>query len=137
MCHRPLQDRPKRRGPVERRGRSTPERHRSSSVTLTSLSDSSPSGIESTSSCGPSTPEPNRHHAPRARSCRRYRSRVIAASERDSDSALPSDVVLRLVETVAIELVDEVATFGAHADAAEAVFDAGAEVTGELRPRTV
>src|SRR6266404_267126 len=42
-------------------------------------------------------------------------------SERQRQAALPGDIVLGLVEAVAVELVDEVATLGADADAPEAV----------------
>src|SRR6267154_715120 len=55
-------------------------------------------------------------------------------SERQRQAALPGDIVLGLVEAVAVELVDEVATLGADADAPEAVLEPCAEVAGELGP---
>src|SRR5882724_7365166 len=55
-------------------------------------------------------------------------------SERQRQAALPGDIVLGLVEAVAVELVDEVATLGADADAAEAVLEPCAEVASELGP---
>ncbi len=45
--------------------------------------------------------------------------------------------MLRLVETVPVELVDEVAAFRAHADATEAILESCAEVAGKLRPGAV
>src|SRR2546428_809701 len=58
-------------------------------------------------------------------------------SERHRDAALPGDVVLDLVEPVAVELVDEVATLRADTEAPEAVLEPRAEVAGELGPRAV
>src|SRR2546430_4955155 len=58
-------------------------------------------------------------------------------SERHRDAALPGDVVLCLVEPVAVELVDEVAPFRADTEAPEPVLEARAEVAGELGPRAV
>src|SRR2546421_1078996 len=55
-------------------------------------------------------------------------------SEGQRETALPGDVVLGLVEPVAIELVDEVATLRAEADAPEPVLEPRAEVAGELGP---
>src|SRR5712691_7400552 len=55
-------------------------------------------------------------------------------SERQRQAALPGDIVLGLVEAVAVELVDEVATLGADTDAPEAVLEPCAEVAGELGP---
>src|SRR5437879_9469394 len=60
-----------------------------------------------------------------------------AASERQGDAALPGDVVLGLVEPVAVELVDEVATLRADTEAPEAVLEPRAEVAGELGPGAV
>src|SRR5439155_10693017 len=57
--------------------------------------------------------------------------------EGQREAALPGDVVLRLVEPVAIELVDEVPAFGANTDAPEAVLEAHAVVAGELGPGAV
>src|SRR3989442_635352 len=58
-------------------------------------------------------------------------------SERHRDAALPGDVVLGLVEPVAVELVDEVAPFRADTEAPEAILEPRAEVAGELGPRAV
>src|SRR5882724_4807183 len=55
-------------------------------------------------------------------------------SERQRQAALPGDIVLGLVEAVAVELVDEVATLRADADAPEAILEPCAEVAGELGP---
>src|SRR2546422_2438232 len=61
--------------------------------------------------------------------------RCESCSERNRDTALPRDVVLCAVEAVAVELVDEVAAFGPHAEAPEAVLDARAHIARELGPR--
>src|SRR5439155_17238445 len=58
-------------------------------------------------------------------------------SERQRHPALPADVVLRLVEAVSVELVNQVPPLRADADAAQAVFDSRAEVAGELGPGAV
>src|SRR2546427_4287170 len=58
-------------------------------------------------------------------------------SEGQGDAALPGDVVLRLVEPVAVERVDVVAPFRADAHALEPVLEPRAEVAGELSPGTV
>src|SRR2546428_3634032 len=60
-----------------------------------------------------------------------------AASERQRDAALPGDVVLRLVEPVAVELVHVVAPFRADAEAPEPILEPRAEVAGELGPGAV
>src|SRR2546425_129596 len=60
-----------------------------------------------------------------------------AASERQGDAALPGDVVLRLVEPVAVELVHEVATLRADTEAPEPILEPRAEVAGELGPAAV
>src|SRR2546426_6513319 len=57
--------------------------------------------------------------------------------EGQREAALPGDVVLRLVEPVAVELVDEVPTLGANADAPEAVLETHPVVAGELGPGAV
>src|SRR6059036_2827670 len=57
--------------------------------------------------------------------------------EGQREAALPGDVVLRLVEPVAIELVDEVPTLGADTHVPEAVLEAHAVVAGELGPGAV
>src|SRR6266480_1474130 len=57
--------------------------------------------------------------------------------EGQREAALPGDVVLRLVEPVAIELVHEVPALGADADAPQAVLEAHAVVAGELGPGAV
>src|SRR5947209_6102673 len=58
-------------------------------------------------------------------------------SEGQRDAALPGDVVLRLVESVAVERVDVVAPFRADAHAPEPVLEPRAEVAGELGPGTI
>src|SRR5207247_10681859 len=60
-----------------------------------------------------------------------------AASEGQRDAALPGDVVLRLVESVAVELVDVVSPLRADPEASEAILEPGAEIAGELGPRAV
>src|SRR2546428_9479811 len=57
--------------------------------------------------------------------------------EGQREAALPGDVVLGLVEPVAIELVNQVPTLGANADAPEAVLETYAVVAGELGPGAV
>src|SRR5712691_11700614 len=78
--------------------------------------------------------------------CRRGRAAPAGAgapagdarpSEGQGDAALPGDIVLGLVEAVAVERVDEIATFRADADAAEAVLEPRSEVAGELRSGAV
>src|SRR5437870_9347744 len=63
--------------------------------------------------------------------------RAAPSSEGQGETALPGDVVLRLVEAVAVELVDEVATLRADADAPEAILEPRAEVAGEPGPGAV
>src|SRR5437868_795295 len=58
-------------------------------------------------------------------------------SEGECDAALPGDVVLGLVEAVAVELVHKVTALGADAGAAEAVLEPRPEVAGELGPGAV
>src|SRR2546427_546101 len=57
--------------------------------------------------------------------------------EGQREAALPGDVVLGLVEPVAIELVNQVPTLGANADAPEAVLETHPVVAGELGPGAV
>src|SRR6267143_935856 len=57
--------------------------------------------------------------------------------EGQREAALPGNVVLGLVEPVAIELVHEVPTLGANADAPVAILEAYAVVAGELGPGAV
>src|SRR5690348_6368386 len=57
--------------------------------------------------------------------------------EGQRETTLPRDVVLRLVESVTVERVDEVATLRTDPHATEAVLQPRAEVAGELRPRAV
>src|SRR2546425_915741 len=65
------------------------------------------------------------------------RRRGGPVSERQRDAALPGDVVLRLVEAVAVERVHVVTPFRPDTPAPEAVLDSRAEVAGELAPRAV
>src|SRR6267378_6473099 len=74
---------------------------------------------------GPATPHPPLHG---------WRGGRGDMSERQREAALPGDVVLRLVESVAVELVDEVAALRADADAPHPVLEPRAEVAGELGP---
>src|SRR5438309_11044693 len=83
-------------------------------------------------SSGPSAPL-----APPLHTWRGGRGWGWGRSERHRDAALPGDVVLDLVEPVAVELVDEVATLRADTEAPEAVLERRAEVAGELGPRAV
>src|SRR5256886_7110816 len=70
-------------------------------------------------------------------SSRRRHTRFDCDWSSDVCSSDLGDVVLGLVEAVAVELVHEVATLGADADPAKAVLEPGAEVAGELGPRAV
>src|SRR6266702_88328 len=65
------------------------------------------------------------------------RRRGGPVSERQRDAALPGDVVLRLVEAIAVERVHVVTPFRPDTPAPEAVLDSRAEVAGELAPGAV
>src|SRR5690348_1660476 len=63
------------------------------------------------------------------------RSNSVLKGKRDT--TLPGDVVLRLVESVAIERVHEVTTFGPNPQPSELVLEPGTKIPGELGPRAV
>src|SRR5438034_2690053 len=69
--------------------------------------------------------------------CWRRPAKGGPVSERQCDAALPGDVVLRLVEAVAVERVHVVTPFRPDTPAPEAVLDSRAEVAGELAPGAV